>query len=1060
MSSDESDDADFEPKQNNRDDDDDDMVSDPESEEDQKSEESPKKKSKKRKIESDDDDEDSEEDEDSDDDRHKKKKKKKNRRPRGMDFILDDVEVDSDDAEEEEYESGDDTGLEPKEREEAEKRMRQMEAERRKKEEKRAAFLNMPEEDIEKYFEEKYKNSSSGGANFDDDDALDDISQHGLLPSTKDPNLWIVKCMRMGEEKLVAMQLMRKMIAYENRGEPLQIKSVVVKEGLKGLIYIEAFKQSHVAQAIDGISALNSFTITMVQIKEMVEVLRVVKDIPTLKQGMYVRMKRTMFKDDLAQVDWVDISEGKVGLRLLPRIDYTRMRGALRSENDKLGSAKKKKPAPRPFDIDRIKEIGGEVTQDGDFHIFEGSSYRRGFLYKAFPINAIMAEGVKPTLAELEKFQETSDDLKRELELTSVSESAHSFAPGDLVEVSEGELLNLIGKIQSVDGDKVVILPEHEDLKEPLTLNAWEIKKRFKQGDHVKILAGRYEGDTGLVVRVENNLVVVLSDLSMHEMKVRPRDCQLCADVTTGVDSLGQFQFHDLVMLDAQTVGVIVRLEKENLEVLNQHGKVVRVKPQSIQAKKLNHNVTTTDSQQNSIQVKDVVKVVEGPYATKRDREDEKQGEILHIFRFHVFVHSRKHTENGGIFVVKARHLLLVGAKGGDKRNDLPQMNRLLSSPNPYASPRHPGLSSPAHSSGRTSGGQTPSSLTGGPGGGPKQQHARRDTAIIGKNVKIIGGPLKGHFGIVKDATETTCRVEMHSSCKTMSVDRCRVMEVGDDSVGFGSGGVSMYTKTPMQGGDSRTPMYGGSSKTPMYGGSATPMYGAGGKTPMYGGAHTPGHDGGRTPHYAGNATPHYGADGGRTPAYGGDGSRTPHWGDGGASTPARHNIKEDDDPYDAPASPAYNVPTPGGMNFNPRTPGGFDYTAPSPMTRNYSIEQAIPAHFLESGDWMVENLVVEIKNHDDDRFVDSEGIITSVDQGSCTLFVPSMRKQCRAEADQVVPVRPQQGDWTRIIYGDDMGVTGVLKSEFDNEGVLTLDDDTQRATTLAFLCKLHRESR
>lgn len=42
---------------------------------------------------------------------------------------------------EEEYESGDDTGLEPKEREEAEKRMRQMEAERRKKEEKRAAFL-------------------------------------------------------------------------------------------------------------------------------------------------------------------------------------------------------------------------------------------------------------------------------------------------------------------------------------------------------------------------------------------------------------------------------------------------------------------------------------------------------------------------------------------------------------------------------------------------------------------------------------------------------------------------------------------------------------------------------------------------------------------------------------------------------------------------------------------------------------------------------------------------------------------------------------------------------
>lgn len=57
-------------------------------------------------------------------------------------------------------------------------------------------------------------------------------------------------------------------------------------------------------------------------------------------------------------------------------------------------------------------------------------------------------------------------------------------------------------------------------------------------------------------------------------MKARPRDVQLCADVTTGVDSLGQFQFHDLVQLDQQNVGVIVRLEKETMEVLNQHGKV------------------------------------------------------------------------------------------------------------------------------------------------------------------------------------------------------------------------------------------------------------------------------------------------------------------------------------------------------------------------------------------------------------------------------------------------------------------------------------------------------
>lgn len=48
---------------------------------------------------------------------------------------------------------------------------------------------------------------------------------------------------------------------------------------------------------------------------------------------------------------------------------------------------------------------------------------------------------------------------------TAVKEKAHTFSPGDNVEVAEGELVNLRGKVQSVDGDKVVMLPVHEDLK-------------------------------------------------------------------------------------------------------------------------------------------------------------------------------------------------------------------------------------------------------------------------------------------------------------------------------------------------------------------------------------------------------------------------------------------------------------------------------------------------------------------------------------------------------------------------------------------------------------------
>ena len=71
----------------------------------------------------------------------------------------------------------------------------------------------------------------------------------------------------------------------------------------------------------------------MVPIKEMTDVMRVVKEKVRLKEGTWVRMKRGVFKDDLAQIDFVEPSEHKIRLKLIPRIDFTRMRGVMRNQN-------------------------------------------------------------------------------------------------------------------------------------------------------------------------------------------------------------------------------------------------------------------------------------------------------------------------------------------------------------------------------------------------------------------------------------------------------------------------------------------------------------------------------------------------------------------------------------------------------------------------------------------------------------------------------------------------------------------------------------------------------
>lgn len=104
----------------------------------------------------------------------------------------------------------------------------------------------------------------------------------------------------------------------------------------------------------------------------------------------------------------------------------------------------------------------------------------------------------------------------------------------------------------------------------------------------------------------------------------------------------------------AQTVGVIVRLERENFHVLGMHGKVIECKPTALQKRRENQNTVALDSEQNQIRRRDIVKVLEGPHAGR-------DGEIKHLYRSLAFLHSRMYTENGGIFVCKTRHLKLAG---------------------------------------------------------------------------------------------------------------------------------------------------------------------------------------------------------------------------------------------------------------------------------------------------------------------------------------------------------------------------------------------------------------
>ena len=133
------------------------------------------------------------------------------------------------------------------------------------------------------------------------------------------------------------------------------------------------------------------------------------------------------------------------------------------------------------------------------------------------------------------------------------------------------------------------------------------------------------------------------------------------------------------------------------------------------------------DSEQNRIQRKDIVRVIDGPHCGR-------QAEIRHIYRSFAYLYSRMMTENGGIFVCKTRHLLQAGLSTAPVCSSSPALA--------YMSPAR--ISSPMHPS---SGGGRGNLEKVGIRGGVRTEKGRH---LIGETVKVIQGPYKNHVGFVK----------------------------------------------------------------------------------------------------------------------------------------------------------------------------------------------------------------------------------------------------------------------------------------------------------------------
>ncbi|KAM0845689.1 hypothetical protein ACQ4PT_056194 [Festuca glaucescens] len=500
---------------------------------------------------SEDDEEDEDEDDDDDEDYGGGGGGKGSKRMKRASILIDDMAQVDDDVEEDEdgeYEPGFIDDDQPNNPDEGVRNSRRHSVPMEEEE----------EDDTDKilaHLADKYRRHSQ--YDYAEED-FSEVDQQALLPSVKDPKLWMVKC-AIGHERETALCLMQKFIDRED----LQIKSVIALEHLKNYIYVEAEKESHVKEACKGLrNIFASAKITQVPTKEMTDVLSVTTKSVDLSRDTWVRIKLGIYKGDLAKVVDVDDVNQKATVKLIPRIDLQALTDKLTKKLNGLKVEKKKKsfvPPPRLFSVGEAREMNIPVERrrhrdSGEyFEVVDGLTFEDGFLRKTVSIKSISTHNVQPSLDELEKFRRVGDDINEDVAslstLFSNRKKGH-FRKGDAVVVVKGDLRNLEGCVEKVEDATVHIRPKQSDLPKTLAFNATDLCKHFNPGDHVKVVSGVQQGATGMVVKVEGHVLIILSDTTKEHIRVFADHLVESSEVTTGITKFGDYELHDLVLLE------------------------------------------------------------------------------------------------------------------------------------------------------------------------------------------------------------------------------------------------------------------------------------------------------------------------------------------------------------------------------------------------------------------------------------------------------------------------------------------------------------------------------
>jgi len=902
------------------------------------------------------------------------------------------------------------------------------------------------------------------------------VAQQSLVPSVSDPSLWMVSC-STGKEQELVIQIMNKCAAFARQGRPLGISAAIASQS-KGKVFIESFSEPSVMEAIQGVRGLLQYTMKLVPIQDMTTVMTVTSNKKPVQKNEWVRMTRGHYRGDLALVKSVKDSGLRCVVQCVPRLDLTL--ADLPPEEARV-RRRTVRPPQKFFNAQEVAALGRQSLRRQRFpgmdlycDYFEGNYYHDGYLLKEMTVGSMIkptTEDDPPTLDELQRFQKRKsgrddgydDDDGEENEgskmagslLDELSElqgragmgksgsSGGGLLIGDTVEVVEGDLVGMRGKLMSIDGTTVKIKPLNTSAEQlgdmdQVEFLANQVRKYIPVGAHVKVMDGRYANETGNIVAVEqldgdtDFTAVLLTDVTNKEVSVRLSQLRETTEIAVGQDRLQGYELYDLVVLSgggsANEVGVIVRVGREDFTVVNNHGIAREIRPEELRGKRNSQSqrAVALDVQGNQIRCGDSVNVAEGPHKGKT-------ATIKRMNRAQLFLHSQTRSEHAGIFVVRSRSCMLAGSRSQSRGTSAD------GGASPFATPQ--------------------SQSRGGPAGG----RGKRDDGLVGKTVRIQAGNWKGYLGTVCDSTATHVQVELHSRLKKVMVVRERVVVAGDK---FGAteeqnqppgmvGGINPAASSVM----------------------ATPMHVA-----------------------VGGATPAIHAFGGATPAHGGGGdseNTDEVWRPGGSID--QEAIK--DDGWGSTAAPESNDNTNANQQFSPSASsdgGGGGWGSPSsgggdgnnagsswgapPPKKEEAIKQEPSSMSSANGGsvaaikreqpkgemetvandtdetpaWFMERVCVELKSAGNKPAVIKE---INADKTALVMMLDDKTTTSTVRVGELAMIAPKEHDTVLVTGGNEIGLEGSLVCVDGSDAILKDANDEFKIIDFVHLVKISADA-